>query len=671
MGAPRSRSRHGTADSSRPSTASSSRQASVSSRAGSRKGSIDVPPLPALQHTQSQPALDPRSRSPDSAPATTDAEQVLPSTSNINAAFISAEQNTNNAAVNEAPAPTPANTETTIPSPEESQQREPLYRAKRPPPISNLPLNDFENSAVPKAEPSPLTSQAPQTPSNPLSRTLTSLFGRKRNPSTSSKKSVSKAPVTDGPRFVALSPDPDPQETPILGYSVHSSLDADAGVTQSVNAVQETLSTSVDIQPAHQIPEPSHVEISHHDDASDYGDSDDGEHESHDEQRDTLQLEKDLEQRLAAMTAVPRLSVVDERNEDIKRASADSASSYGSVGFSRSSISSRSFQAFEGHSQGSSISTAMTASSTDELLLFPKPRNVDNTPDSPTDPYMQHPRLESVPEIMHSQEDTASEIDAYMQNSRLSTVHEVVSPEEEKPEPLIFREKNVKSNSDSEPDSYGFPLPPTAGMHVPQIPVSPGEALSPLNEMRQRRPSTPGAFRGMCRGCSKPIMSGQKSVSSKDGQLTGRYHKECFTCMTCKEPFATKDFYVHDDHPYCAHHYHEINNTLCEGCGKGIEGQYLETSNVARNGAKKYHPDCLQCATCKAQLDEDYFELAGRVYCERDAFRMASGPRSPYGTMPSRPSPLNREYISSNEPGHVLSAGRFPERRLTRLMTTK
>lgn len=140
--------------------------------------------------------------------------------------------------------------------------------------------------------------------------------------------------------------------------------------------------------------------------------------------------------------------------------------------------------------------------------------------------------------------------------------------------------------------------------------------------------------------------------------------------MTCKEAFATADFYVLNDHPYCAHHYHELNDTLCEGCGSGIEGHYLETSTVSGSGAKKFHPQCLKCATCKIQLNDDYFEHGGQVYCERDAFRVISGPRSPYGTAPSRPSPLNREYISSAEPGQGLASGRFPERRLTKLMTT-
>jgi len=173
--------------------------------------------------------------------------------------------------------------------------------------------------------------------------------------------------------------------------------------------------------------------------------------------------------------------------------------------------------------------------------------------------------------------------------------------------------------------------------------------------------------KGTCRGCSQLILAGQKSVSSADGQLSGRYHKECFVCQACKTSFPTAEFYVHNDHPYCAHHYHELENSLCATCGKGIEGLYMETANVAGRGKEKHHPECLKCTTCTIRLDHDYFELSGKVYCERDAFRLATLPKS-HGNAPSRPSPLVREYISSGDPGLLLKGKNFPERRTTRLM---
>ena len=176
--------------------------------------------------------------------------------------------------------------------------------------------------------------------------------------------------------------------------------------------------------------------------------------------------------------------------------------------------------------------------------------------------------------------------------------------------------------------------------------------------------------KGTCRGCQTLIMATQKSVSSADGRLTGRYHKECFVCRTCKKSFATADFYVLGDHPYCAQHYHELNETICGSCGSGIEGQYLETSAVDGKPSKKFHTSCLACTTCRTPLREDYFEFNGRVYCEKDAFRLASLPsRSQYDSAPARPSPLVRELVSSNGDEDWLG-GRFPERRVTKLIET-
>ncbi|KAF7874335.1 hypothetical protein EAF04_003007 [Stromatinia cepivora] len=126
--------------------------------------------------------------------------------------------------------------------------------------------------------------------------------------------------------------------------------------------------------------------------------------------------------------------------------------------------------------------------------------------------------------------------------------------------------------------------------------------------------------KGNCKACTLPIKG--KSVSSADGRLTGRYHKPCFVCTTCRAPFLTSEFYVHNDAPYCEHHYHQLNNSLCHGCDRGIEGQYLESEKK-----EKFHPTCLNCADCKMNLRHDYFEMDGKIYCERDAFRRAQEER--------------------------------------------
>ncbi|UNI20538.1 hypothetical protein JDV02_006616 [Purpureocillium takamizusanense] len=168
--------------------------------------------------------------------------------------------------------------------------------------------------------------------------------------------------------------------------------------------------------------------------------------------------------------------------------------------------------------------------------------------------------------------------------------------------------------------------------------------------------------RGDCKACGLAIRG--KSISSADGRLTGKYHKACFVCTTCSEPFSSAEFYVLDNKPYCEQHYHKLNGSLCGTCGRGIEGQYLEDESSV-----KHHPGCFRCLDCGRSLSDGYFEVDGKAYCERDAWRRTQppspslypppshntypspsagqqpgrpGPRPPQGMMkglPSRPGP--------------------------------
>ncbi|TEB26030.1 hypothetical protein FA13DRAFT_1895991, partial [Coprinellus micaceus] len=121
-----------------------------------------------------------------------------------------------------------------------------------------------------------------------------------------------------------------------------------------------------------------------------------------------------------------------------------------------------------------------------------------------------------------------------------------------------------------------------------------------------------------CRRCNLPIE--KQAVSSSDGQLKGKYHKECFNCHTCHKPFPDKTFYVFDGKPFCAYHYHEANDSLCAAarCGQPIEGPC-----AVSHAGDRYHPDCMTCEypgypECREKLRE-YFEVDGRMLCERHA----------------------------------------------------
>lgn len=91
-----------------------------------------------------------------------------------------------------------------------------------------------------------------------------------------------------------------------------------------------------------------------------------------------------------------------------------------------------------------------------------------------------------------------------------------------------------------------------------------------------------------CRGCSMLITG--KSISSADGKLTGKYHKECFKCahQDCRQSsFPNGEFYVFDDRPYCSMHYHATAGSACAYCGEGIEGNCIATADN-----KRYHLHC-------------------------------------------------------------------------------
>ncbi|KAI0134446.1 LIM domain-containing protein [Xylariales sp. AK1849] len=143
--------------------------------------------------------------------------------------------------------------------------------------------------------------------------------------------------------------------------------------------------------------------------------------------------------------------------------------------------------------------------------------------------------------------------------------------------------------------------------------IQSSRSRDPPPQGHNRKPSL-GRSRGDCKACKLPITG--KSISSADGRLSGRYHKACFVCTTCQNPFTSSTFYVLDDKPYDGECYHRLNGSCCGTCGNGIEGQYLEDESMS-----KHHPGCFCCGDCGQVLRDGYFEVNGKAYCERDAWR--------------------------------------------------
>ncbi|KAI0885745.1 uncharacterized protein GGS22DRAFT_161859 [Annulohypoxylon maeteangense] len=301
-----------------------------------------------------------------------------------------------------------------------------------------------------------------------------------------------------------------------------------------------------------------------------------------------------------------------------------------------------------------------------------------------------------------------------------------MQPKGQPPSPTdrLQSEKSVaplRSNDRRAPPPEDLPLDPASlvgrdqklgpPLRSPVSPVSPEHSdrkdpavQTGLNQSPPTRPShnrQPSRSRGNCKACKLPITG--KSISSADGRLTGRYHKACFVCTTCQEPFSSSTFYVLNDQPYCEQHYHKLNGSLCGKCNRGIEGQYLEDES-----SKKYHPGCFRCGDCGTVLRDGYFDVDGKAYCERDAWKRmqfaaqvqrqgpppgmqmypprrpstAQGPPPPRGLPsgpgsmgpgPRGPSPLNRPFglPTGNRlaPGQALGRGGLVrmEKRMTRL----
>lgn len=501
---------------------------------------------------------------------------------------------------------------------------EPSYRSKRPPPINS----DRQASALPHLV-GPTTPQP--TSAGVFSKSLGRLFGRRRSQSATSRREVARQALSDEPdeynvqtaEQPVLSPSserslatdepsptmvPSPLRSPAPASSVEEAL-------RQLSGHEESLST-LDMQSAASVAAPVVVV------------------EPAEENAPDLMLPTSTE--VVERTVLPVIVEIETETRELEshklqRASIDSASSYGSVGFSEHSSSTRSSSPQADAPGNSSVEGAYSS--------LPKLTDADF-------PAALRPRLATAPTLA--------------------------------PEPMLAVEPLRKGRSsfieDAESPRIDMPnvlVTPTGDTDEGASNTSEAEASASSAAATGSRSKSKGAAppnKGICRGCNELIQATQKSVSSADGRLSGRYHKECFVCWTCKSAFATAEFYVYSDHPYCAHHYHELEDSLCATCGRGIEGLYMETHNVAGRGREKHHPDCLKCTTCRVRLDHDYFELSGKVYCERDAFRLATVPK-PHENAPTRRSPLIREYISSGDPG-LIKGRNFPERRITRLMNT-
>ena len=114
----------------------------------------------------------------------------------------------------------------------------------------------------------------------------------------------------------------------------------------------------------------------------------------------------------------------------------------------------------------------------------------------------------------------------------------------------------------------------------------------------------------MCPGCKGPI----EDISDGFHAMGRNWHRNCFVCAHCMEPFAGDDYMAVDTgngpKPYCRADYERLFVPICPTCREPIRKDCVTV------GSKSFHRHCLTCVVCQDQLDNFYI-VDGKNYCEK------------------------------------------------------
>ena len=108
----------------------------------------------------------------------------------------------------------------------------------------------------------------------------------------------------------------------------------------------------------------------------------------------------------------------------------------------------------------------------------------------------------------------------------------------------------------------------------------------------------------VCRGCHNQILPEEKKIYDKNGDLSGKWHKSCFTCTICSTKFSRNTpCYIHNDSPYCEPHFFEVTGLICFCCSEKI----LDDTCLDVPGLGKAHIGCFTCNGCEMPINDEYF----------------------------------------------------------------
>ncbi|KAJ3224393.1 hypothetical protein HK099_008498 [Clydaea vesicula] len=104
------------------------------------------------------------------------------------------------------------------------------------------------------------------------------------------------------------------------------------------------------------------------------------------------------------------------------------------------------------------------------------------------------------------------------------------------------------------------------------------------------------------------------------------FHKNHFFCFQCGKLFPPgAGFFEKEGKAFCENDYFALFGITCNGCAKGVIGEFITAAE------KEYHQECFKCEKChksfnsqsenNQSIEEEFFELNGKVYCEKDFFK--------------------------------------------------
>ena len=171
------------------------------------------------------------------------------------------------------------------------------------------------------------------------------------------------------------------------------------------------------------------------------------------------------------------------------------------------------------------------------------------------------------------------------------------------------------------PPDFQAPKMPPAGRRnsVTKLPPgprkhsisSPPRSPSPAPALDTSADQIPGIGRPPCARCNEAIRgSGLKALGCA-------WHKDCFVCFECQQPFAGGKILQKEGKPYCETDFRRLfgggsaggNSKTCRACNENISGPFMK----ALDGF--WHASHFVCKSCGGSVAEGYYEKDNYPYC--------------------------------------------------------